>query len=117
MNAMQFTARLTRDPVIRKLDGDRTVADLRLAIPRRRGRAGADKGAVFIDATAWNGLANVIGQYLHQGSHIAATGRLEYSEWQTDDGSKRSKHEIVLDQVEFLDPKPAEEPVAADTLA
>jgi single-strand DNA-binding protein len=116
MNAMQFTARLTRDPDVRAVDGDKTVADLRLAIPRRRGRDGQDRGAVFIDATAWNGLATVIGQYLHQGSRIAATGRLEYSEWDTDDGSKRSKHEIVLDQVEFLDPKPAEEPVAADRL-
>ena len=116
MNAMQFTARLTRDPEVRQLDGDRTVADLRLAIPRRRRTDGQNPGAVFIDATAWNGLADVIGRYLHQGSHIAATGRLEYSEWETDDGSKRSKHEIVLDQVEFLDPKPAEEPVAADRL-
>jgi single-strand DNA-binding protein len=104
MNTMQFTARLTRDPEIRELDGDKTVADLRLAIPRRRGRDGEDKGAVFVDATAWNGLANVIGQYLHQGSRIAGTGRLEYSEWETDHG-KRSKHEIVLEQVEFLDPR------------
>jgi single-strand DNA-binding protein len=117
MNAMQFTARLTRDPEVRQLDGDNTVADLRIAIPRRRGRDGEDKGAVFVDATAWNGLATVIGQYLHQGSRIAATGRLEYSEWETDDGSKRSKHEIVLDQVEFLDPKPSDHQAAeVDTL-
>ena len=112
---MQFTARLTRGPEIRQLDGDKTVADLRLAIPRRRGRDGQDKGAV-IDATAWNGLATVIGQYLHQGSRIAATGRLEYSEWETDTGN-RSKHEVILDQVEFLDPKPADEPVETDALA
>jgi single-stranded DNA-binding protein len=57
-----------------------------------------------------------IGQYLHQVSRIAATGRLEYSEWETDNG-KRSKQEIVLDQVEFLDPKPVDEPVQSDTLA
>lgn len=117
MNAMQFTARLTRDPELRQLDGDKTVAALRLAIPRRRGRDGEDKGAVFVDATAWNGLANVIGEYLHQGSRIAGTGRLEYSEWETDDG-KRFKHEIVLDQIEFLDPKPSHEEAAeVDTLA
>jgi single-strand DNA-binding protein len=116
MNTIQFTARLTRDPEIRSVSGDKTVADLRLAIPRRRRTDGQDPGAVFIDATAWNGLADVIGRYLHQGSHIAATGRLEYSEWNTDDG-KRSKHQLVLAEVEFLDPKPAEQPAEADVLA
>lgn len=103
MNTIQITGRLTADPQQRTA-GELQVCDLRVAIPRRRGRDGEDRGAVFVDVTTFGALAKVSGQYLAKGRRVAVNGRLELDEWQAADGSPRRRHKIVADQVEFLDP-------------
>lgn len=106
MNTVILTGRLTQDPQQRTA-GETEISDMRLAVSRRRGRDGADRGAVFVDVTAFNGLASVTGQYLSKGSKVAVTGRLELDEWQAQDGSPRRRHKVIAEQVEFLDPAPA----------
>lgn len=103
MNTIQITGRLTAD-VQQRTAGELQISDLRVAIPRRRGRDGEDRGAVFVDVTTFGALAKVCGQYLAKGRRVAVTGRLELDEWQAADGSQRRRHKIVADQVEFLDP-------------
>lgn len=110
MNTIQITGRLTADPQQRSA-GELQVCDLRVAIPRRRGRDGEDRGAVFVDVTTFGALAKVSGQYLAKGRRVAVSGRLELDEWQAADGGQRRRHKIVADQVEFLDP--AERPNGA----
>ena len=102
MNNVQITARLTADPQSRTV-GELQICDLRVAIPRRKGRDGSDRGAVFIDVTAFGPLAGTCGTYLAKGRRVAVNGRLELEEWDTEDGSPRRRHKIVADQVEFLD--------------
>jgi hypothetical protein len=67
---------------------------MRLAVDGPR-----DGATTFIDVTAFDRLADNCGEYLSQGRAVAVSGRLTYSEWEADDGSKRSKHEIVANQV------------------
>lgn len=103
MNTIQITGRLTADPQQRTA-GELQVCDLRVAITRRRGRDGEDRGAVFVDVTTFGALAKVCGEYLAKGRRVAVNGRLELDEWQAADGGQRRRHKIVADQVEFLDP-------------
>ena len=77
---------------------------MRLAVQRRRGRDGEDRGAVFVDLTAFQGLASICGRYLAKGSRVAVQGRLELDEWEAEDGSPRRRHKVIAEQVEFLDP-------------
>ena len=102
MNSISITARLTADPVQRTA-GELQICDLRVAIARRKGRNGEDRGAVFVDVATFGPLAKICGQYLAKGRRVAMTGRLELDEWAAEDGSPRRRHKIVADQVEFLD--------------
>ena len=103
MNSVTLTGRLTQEPE-RRTAGETEICDMRLAVQRRRGRDGEDRGAVFVDLTAFQGLASICGRYLEKGSRIAVQGRLELDEWEAEDGSPRRRHKVIAEQVEFLDP-------------
>jgi single-strand DNA-binding protein len=98
MNSVQLIGRLTRDPELRSTSGGKSVGNLRLAVDRRD----RDAQPVYIDVVCWDGLAETCAQYLAKGRQVAVIGRLDYREWDADDGAKRSKHEIVAVDVEFL---------------
>ena len=108
MNTIQLIGRLTADPECRALANDKSVANMRLAVARRDREA----TPVYVDVVAFDKLAELCGQHLEKGRQVAINGRLEYSEWETEDASKRSKHEIVANDVEFLAKakRPVEEP-------
>ena len=98
MNTIQLIGRLTADPESRALAEDKSVANMRLAVPRRDRKA----APVYVDVVAWGKLAELCAEHLEKGRQVAISGRLEYSEWEAQDGSKRSKHEVVAGDVEFL---------------
>ncbi|MGH9286194.1 MAG: single-stranded DNA-binding protein, partial [Acidimicrobiales bacterium] len=79
----------------------------RLAVDRR-GAEGAD----FVPVVVFDRLAQVVGEYLAKGRLVAVTGRVHSSEWTTPDGERRSRLEIVGDDVQFLDRPKAEAPAA-----
>ena len=98
MNTIQLIGRLTADPELRSLANDKSVANMRLAVPRRDREA----APVYVDVVAFDKLADLCAKHLEKGRQVAISGRLEYSEWEAKDGSKRSKHEVVAGDVEFL---------------
>ena len=105
MNTVQLIGRLTADPDIRAGEKHES-ASFRLAVPRRS----ADKDAAdFIDIVTFDTLAATCGEYLTKGRQVAVTGRLRLNEWTTPDGERRSKLQVVADDVTFLD-----KPKAAD---
>ena len=108
MNTIQLIGRLTRDPELRSTPTGTEVTTLRLAVSRRK-KDGEDQGAVYIDVVSFNKQAEAVAEHLSKGRRVGVTGRLEYREWQGQDGSPHSKHEVIADQVEFLDaaPQPA----------
>ena len=111
MNQIQLIGRLTRDPELDTTAGGKPVCDMRLAVSRRD----RDAAPVYVDVVAWGKLAELCAQHLEKGRQVAISGRLEYSEWEAQDGSKRSKHEVVAGEVEFLAKAKAidEEPATA----
>ncbi len=102
MNSINLTGRLTGDPELRSTYSDASVGQLRIAVPRRRGKQGEDRGAVFVDVVTFGRVAESCAEYLEQGRQVAVSGRLELDEWETDAGERRSRHKIVADEVEFL---------------
>jgi single-strand DNA-binding protein len=107
MNTIQLIGRLTADPELRSLANDKSVATMRLAVARRDREA----APVYVDVAAFDQLAELCAEHLEKGRQVAISGRLEYSEWEAQDGSKRSKHEVIAGDVEFLAKakRPAEE--------
>ncbi len=107
MNSITLVGRLTADPELRTTHGGAAVTQMRIAVPRRRGKQGEDRGAVFVDVVSFGALAENCAQYLEQGRQVAVGGRLELDEWETDAGERRSRHKVIADEVEFLGGRPS----------
>ncbi|MFN2503027.1 MAG: single-stranded DNA-binding protein [Acidimicrobiales bacterium] len=105
MNTVTLIGRLTSDPELRTTNGGTPVCTLRLAV-NRPPKDGKDQGAVFVDVVSFNRQAEAVAEHLGKGRQVAVTGRLEYRQWEGNDGSPHSNHEVVANQVEFL-AKPA----------
>ncbi len=104
MNQISLIGRLTADPESHAGE-NHEMATFRLAVQRR----GDDAGAVFIEVKCFDGQARTVADHLVKGRKVAVTGRLEQAEWTSKEGDKRSKHQVIADQVEFLDaPRPAD---------
>ena len=106
MNSVHLIGNLTRDPERRNTNGDTTVVGLRLAVNgRRRNKAGdwVNKPGYF-DVTVFGQQADVAMEYLAKGRKVAVSGRLDFQQWKAEDGSTRSKVEIIASEVEFLTP-------------
>jgi single-strand DNA-binding protein len=98
VNSVSLIGRLTADPDVR-VGEKHESASFRLAVPRRGNGDKAD----FIDIVTFDDLAKVCGEYLAKGRQVAITGRLRLNEWTTDAGERRSKLQVVADDVAFLD--------------
>lgn len=104
VNRFVCVGNLTRDPELRELPSGSTVCGLRLAVDGM-GRA-AEAG--FISVSVYGKPGEAAAEHLSKGWLVAVDGRLEYSEWETQEGEKRHDHSVV-GNVEFLAPPRAVE--------
>ena len=102
INRVTLTGNLTKDPES-KLVGENQLTKLRVAVNGRKKVDGvwADDPNYF-DVIIWGKQAENAAQYLSRGRGVAVDGRLNWREWETDDGSKRQSVEIVAQSVQFL---------------
>ena len=108
MNKVMLIGRLTRDPEVRYTQSGKTVASFSLAVDRRFVRRDADSGqqtADFIPIVAWGKLAEICGNNLVKGRRISVEGRLQIRSYEAQDGTKRTRAEVIADEIEFLDSK------------
>ena len=104
INRVVLVGNLTKDPELRQTGGGTPVCSLRIAVnTRRRDEAGqwGDKPNYF-SVSVFGNQAESCSQYLSKGRPVAIDGRLEWREWQAQDGSKRESVEIIADSVQFL---------------
>ena len=105
INRVVLTGNLTHDPELRSLQSGTSVCKLRLACNTRRKNNATgeweDKPNYF-DITVWGAQGENCARFLSKGRPVAIDGRLEWREWQAQDGSKRQSVEIVADAVQFL---------------
>ena len=105
INRVVLTGNLTRDPELRSLPSGMSVCSLRVACNTRRKNNSTneweDKPNYF-DVTVWGAQGENCARFLSKGRPIAIDGRLEWREWETQDGQKRQAIDIIADAVQFL---------------
>ena len=104
INRVIITGNLTKDPELRSLQSGTAVCKLRVAVnSRRKDQSGewVDKPNYF-SVTVWGAQGDNCARYLSKGRPVAIDGRLEWREWDAQDGTKRQAVEIIADSVQFL---------------
>lgn len=102
-NQVILMGNLTRDPELRQTPNGQNVCSFSLALNRSyKGSDGEWKEATdFIDIVAWGPLGERVAQYLSKGRPCLVNGRLQSRSWEQD-GQKRSKVEVIAQDVTFL---------------
>jgi single-strand DNA-binding protein len=102
-NKVIMAGNLVQDPELRYTAGGTPVATLRIAVNTRY-KSGDEykEEALFIDVVVWGKQGENCSQYLSKGRPVLVDGRLQERSWENQDGQKRSKMEIVAQQVKFL---------------
>ena len=93
---------LTRDPEIRYNREGQATTSLSVAVNRRwqnKETKEWEESVSFLDVVCWRDLAENVALSLTKGARVLVTGRLEQRSWETDEGDRRSKVEIVADEI------------------
>lgn len=107
-NRVILVGNLTRDVELKYTPNGMAIAKFGLATNRsyKDNTTGELKQEVmFIDITVFGRSAEVANQYLKKGKKVLVEGRLVLDQWVDSSGQKRSKHSIVADKIQFMDPK------------
>ena len=101
-NSVTVTGNATRDPELRFTPSGQAVANFGVAVNRRwqnRQTQEWEEATSFFDVTCWAKLAENVAESVSRGARVTVTGRLDQRSWENQDGERRSKVEIVADDV------------------
>ena len=105
INRVVLVGNLTRDPELRHTPSGTAVCKLRIAVnTRQKDQATGEWGDKpnYFDVTVWGNQGESCAQFLAKGRPVAVDGRLDWREWDAQDGTKRQAIEIIADSVQFL---------------
>ena len=105
INKVVIAGNLTRDPELRETASGFQILNFGVAVNDRRKNQQTQQWedyANFVDCTMFGNRAASVARFLAKGSKVAIEGKLRWSQWETQDGSKRSKLEVVVDEIEFM---------------
>lgn len=105
INRVCITGNLTRDPELRSTAGGMAILKMGIAVNDRRKNAQSGEWedvANFFDVVMFGSRGESVSRFLNKGSKVAIEGKLRWSQWETPEGDKRSKVEIVADDIEFM---------------
>lgn len=105
-NKVILMGRLTRDPQLTSLPSGTSACDVGLAVNRQWKDAQGQKReeVLFVDCNAFGKRAEALARYFHKGHPIHIEGRLKLDQWETEDGSHRTKFRVTIDQFGFVAP-------------
>ena len=109
INRVCISGNLTRDPVLRSTSGGMSVLSMGVAVNDRRKNQQTGQWEDypnFVDCTLFGTRGEKLAQYLAKGSKVAIEGKLRYSSWDKD-GQRRSKLEVIVDEIELMSQKQA----------
>ena len=100
-NTVTVIGNVTRDPELRYLNSGTALASFGVAWNNRyKDRNGEQvEDTSFFDVTCWRDLADNVAESISKGDRVIVYGKLEQRSWETQEGEKRSKVEIVADEV------------------
>ena len=101
-NSVTLVGNVTRDPELRFTNTGQPTASFGLAVNRRwqnRQTQEWEEAVSFFDVVCWREMAENVSETLVKGARVMVAGRLEQRSWETQDGDKRSKVEVVADEI------------------
>lgn len=104
INKVVISGCLTRDPELRSTQGGMEILALGVAVnDRRKNQQTGEWEDVpnWIDCVMFGNRAKSVSRFLSKGSKVAIEGKLRWSQWERD-GQKRSKIEVIVDEIEFM---------------
>ena len=108
LNVVALVGRLVADPELKYTPSGVAVCSFSIAVNRWSKSESGEREADFFDVVAWRQRAEFAANYLTKGRLIGVTGRLQQRSWVQQDGQKRSKIQVVADDLQGLD-KPKEQ--------
>ncbi len=104
INRVIISGNLTRDPELRSTQSGMAVLSFGVAVNDRRKNPSTGEWEDypnFVDCTMFGARANSLSNYLSKGTKVSIEGKLRWSQWERD-GQKRSKLEVIVDELEFM---------------
>ena len=103
-NKVMLIGHLTRDPQLSYTPNQTAIVDFGLAVNRKwKGQDGSERDETcFVDCAMFGKRAEVVNKYCKKGNPLFVEGRLTFDSWQAQDGSKRSKLKVTVENFEFL---------------
>jgi single-strand DNA-binding protein len=110
MNSVNLVGRLVGAPELRAGATGDHVCVMRLAVPRFRPSGLREPGVVFVEVAATGLRARELAAGVVDGMRVGVSGRLDLDEWVDAEGERRSRYEVMADQLEVLDDPPQDAP-------
>ena len=108
INRVFISGNLTRDAELRQTSGGMQVLRFGVAVNDRAKNQQTgqwEDRPNFVDCVAFGARAEGLARVLRKGMRVAVDGQLRYSSWQAQDGTRRSKLEVVVEEIEFMSPR------------
>lgn len=105
INRVNITGNLTRDPELRATAGGTQMLAFGVAVNDRRKNpqtSAWEDVPNFVDCIVFGSRAEAVSRFITKGSKVAIEGKLRYSAWETKEGQRRSKLEVIVDEIDFL---------------
>lgn len=115
MNKVLLVGRITRDPELRTTPGGIAVTRFTIAVSQNYVNKNGERGADFINCSAWGRQADNISKYCRKGTLVSAEGRIRTSSYDAQDGTRRYSTEVVCDTVNFLSRSNSEGAISGNT--
>lgn len=114
VNKIMVAGNLTRDVEMKYMPNGKAVANFSIAVNDSYKKDG-EGNVSYLDIVVFEKQAENCNEYLSKGSPVFIEGKLKQRRWEAQDGSKRSKVEIVAHNVQFLDSKPKDASTCNDS--
>lgn len=105
INRVNISGNLTRDPELRVTAGGTQMLAFGVAVnDRRKNQQTGEWEDVpnFVDCIVFGSRAEAVSRFITKGSKVAIEGKLRFSSWETKEGGRRSKLEVVVDEIDFM---------------
>lgn len=111
INKVIIAGNVTRDPELQSTPAGMSILSFGVAVNERKKNARTgewEDSPIFVDCSMFGDRAAKIREYIHKGDKVAIVGRLRWSQWDDrDTGKKRSKLDVIIDEVELFSGKAA----------
>lgn len=107
-NSVYLIGRLTQDPEVQELEGNKKVSHINLAVQRTYKNQDGIYETDFIRCSLWDGIAERAKEYTHKGDLVAVRGQLKTSSYIAEDETKKYTTEVIIEKLVFLSTKKEE---------